>query len=245
MHTLYKLMFASGKSYIGQTTRVLRIRITAHRQSAKRGSMLPVHCAWRKHGDPEVIVIGQYQTHDELHAAEKAAIIAVNALVPHGYNVSIGGDTAPSKNPEVAAKISAKAKGRKILDVSAWVESSKEKWKDPEYRKKVSDGLKSAWTQQKREERGVVSKAAWEQRKANGYVVSESTRKKLASYERTTETRAKMSESAKTRKRAPRSEETKRKIAEKTRLTWQDPILREKLLTAKKEALERRRLGLH
>src|SRR5512137_1465728 len=105
MYLLYKLVFASGKAYIGQTARTMSVRLAQHRTSVRNGSLLPVHCAWRKHGKPDITVVAEFNTQDELHAAEKAAIIAVGTLVPNGYNVAYGGETAPSKNPDVAAKI--------------------------------------------------------------------------------------------------------------------------------------------
>src|SRR5258707_2123341 len=105
---IYRLTFASGKSYIGQTVRALETRMVAHRTQARRGSLLAVHCAWRAHGEPLIEVLGQYDNIEALHAAEITAIQECGTLSPGGYNVSYGGDTAPSTRPEVAAKISAK-----------------------------------------------------------------------------------------------------------------------------------------
>jgi hypothetical protein len=240
MHILYKLVFASGKAYIGQTARNMNTRIAQHKRSVKSGSQLPVHCAWRKYGEPEIMVIAEFETQDQLHAAEKAAIIAVGTLAPQGYNVAYGGDTAPSKNPEVAAKIAEKATGRKYSDVSSWVDASTRRWKNADYRKKVSDGLKAAWTDEKRFKRSELIKDVWEKRKASGYVMSDETRQKLA-YERSIETRAKMSAAAKARKRLLRNDSTKQKIASKTATSWQDPVVREKRLAAMQLAREKRK----
>lgn len=241
MYILYKLVFASGKAYIGQTARNMSIRIAQHRRSVKSGSQLAVHCAWRKHGEPEISVIAEFETQDQLHAAEKAAIIAVGTLAPQGYNVAYGGETAPSKNPEVAAKISAKAKGRKIADTSAMSDAASKLWKNDGYRNKVSAGLKAAWTDEKRIERSQFIKNVWEKRKASGYVMSETTKQKLAAYERTPESREKMSESAKARKRTARDDGTKQKIAGKTASSWQDPVVRAKRLASMQLAREKRK----
>jgi hypothetical protein len=241
MHILYKLVFACGKAYIGQTARNMNVRIAQHKRSVKSGSVLPVHCAWRKYGAPSVSVVAEFDTQDELHAAEKAAIIALGTLTPNGYNVSYGGDTAPSKNPEVAAKIAKKATGRKYGDVSSWVESSIQMWQNSDYRKKVSDGLKAIWTPEKRAERSEQTKLLWQERKASGYAMPDATKQKLASYERTPETRAKMSESAKARKHTSRADATKQKIANKTANSWQDPEIRAKRLTAMQAARDRRK----
>jgi hypothetical protein len=218
----------------------MRLRIAQHKRSVKSGSQLPVHCAWRKYGDPEIIVIAEFGTQDELHAAEMAAIIAADTLTPKGYNVSHGGDTAPSKSPDVAAKISQKATGRKYLDVSSWVDASTLLWKNPDYRKKVSDGLKAAWTDESRAKRSEQSKRVWKERKESGYSMSDETKQKLASYERTPEAREKMSAAAKARTRAPRDEDTKQKIASKTTNSWNDPVIREKRLAAMRESREKR-----
>ena len=241
MHILYKLVFASGKAYIGQTTRNMNTRIAQHKRSVKSGGQFPVHCAWRKYGEPAITVVAEFDTQEELHAAEKAAIIALGTLAPQGYNVAYGGETAPSKNPDVAAKISAKATGRKYSDVSPWVEVSTERWKNDEYRKKVSDGLKATWTDEKRASRSEFIKDVWEKRKKAGYSMSEETKQKLAVYERTSETRAKMSVSAKARKRLPRDDGTKQKIAGKTASSWQDPVIRAKRLASMQLAHEKRK----
>lgn len=230
MHILYKLTFASGKSYIGQTVRALPIRIIAHRTSAKNGSQLPVHAAWRKYGEPEIAVIAEFDSHDELHAAEIAAIAEHQTRAPGGYNISIGGDTAPSKNPEVAAKIAAKAKGRKLDPKFSGLfsEVTKRHWQNPEYREKVSAGLKAAWTEEKRRERGEQAKANWEKRRAAGLAGhSEETKAKIAAKARnmSDETRRRMSESAKKRIREPKSAETRAKIAENSRRQGKDPEL--------------------
>ena len=220
MHTLYKLVFASGKAYIGQTIRTMNVRIAQHRQSARNGSLLPVHCAWRKHGEPVVSVVAEFETQAELHAAEKASIIAVGTLAPNGYNVSYGGDTAPSTNPDVAAKISQKAKGRKYKDTTAWSDASTEKWKSDEYRKKVSERLKAVWTDERKAAKSAQAKKVWQRRLADGWKMPESTKQKLAQKVVTEETRAKMSASAKARKREPFSAETRKKISENTKRIW-------------------------
>ena len=241
MYIIYKLLFASGKAYIGQTVRTMNTRTAQHKRSVRSGSLLPVHCAWRKYGEPAISLIAEFDTQEELHAAEKAAIIALGTLAPQGYNVAYGGETAPSKNPDVAAKISAKATGRKYSDVSPWVEVSTERWKNDEYRKKVSDGLKATWTDEKRASRSEFIKDVWEKRKKAGYSMSEETKQKLAAYERTSETRAKMSVSAKARKRLPQDDSTKQKIAGKTASSWQDPVIRAKRLASMQLAHEKRK----
>lgn len=151
MHTLYMLRFSSGKSYVGQTIRSITRRMSQHRRSVALGSQLLVHCAWRKYGEPDLVLLDEVESQEQLHAAEEEAIKKFNTLSPNGYNVAYGGTTAPSKNPDVAAKISAKAKGRKVSDTSKISDGVKRNWQNAEYRKKVSDGLKASWTKEARE----------------------------------------------------------------------------------------------
>jgi hypothetical protein len=242
MHILYKLVFSSGKAYIGQTSRNMNIRIAQHKRSVKSDSQLAVHCAWRKYGEPAITVAAEFETQAELHAAEKVAIIALGTLAPQGYNVAYGGETAPSKNPDVAAKISAKATGRKYADVSSWVKASIELWKNQDYRKKVTESLKATWTDEMRLARSMQTKLAWKERIKSGYVMPESTKQKLADYKRTPETRAKMSQAAKERTRPARDESTKQKISGKTTSSWQDPVIRAKRLASMQLARDKRKL---
>lgn len=241
---LYKLTFSSGKSYIGQTVRALPIRIIAHRTCAKNGSQLAVHAAWRKYGEPEVSVLAEFTNHEDLHAAEIAAIADYGTISPNGYNISVGGDTAPSKNPSVAAKISAKAKGRKLDPKFAGLfsEVTKRNWESEDYRSKVSAGLKASWTDDRRKDVSDRTKMLWEKRRAEGYSVPDEQRR--AQSERmkniSDETRRRMSESAKKRIREPRSDETRAKFAENARRQAKDPELMARRAEAISAALRKR-----
>lgn len=228
MHILYRLTFASGKSYIGQTVRTMNTRIGQHRRSAVNGkSLLPVHCAWRKYGEPLIEVIGEFDSPESLHKAEIDAIRDQSTLAPEGYNVGIGGETAPSKSPSVKAKISATSKGRvHSIEVKAFIaENSKNNWTNDEYREKVSSGLKASWTDEMRKAAGERSKARWEKRKLDGWVMPDSQKDKLKAKIVSEETRAKMSAAAKGKKKAPRSQATKDKLSESTKRAWQDKEL--------------------
>ncbi len=228
MGCIYKLTFNSGKSYIGQSMRALNIRINAHRTAAARGSMLPVHCAWRAHGEPSIEVVCEVDTQDDLHDAEIALIASLGTLSPSGYNVSRGGDTAPSKNPEVAAKIAAKAIGRK------WSEEKKlqlsdalrVRWQSEEYQAKVSAGLRESFASPEAKEKlSKRSVKAWQERKESGWTMPESTKEKMRGKVFTEETRAKMSAAAKGRPKAPRSVETRAKLSASSKAAGQDPEL--------------------
>lgn len=222
MYKVYKLTFSSGKSYIGQTSRKMITRITQHRQSARTGSLLAVHCAWRMHGEPVVEVLAEVDSQEALHAAEIEAISRFNTMVPFGYNLSIGGDTAPSKNAEVAAKISQKAIGRTIDDDVKLMIGSKSKanWENPEYREKVISAVKASWTPEARAKRSEQSKAFWIKRKSDGWKCAESTREKLKGRIFSDESRAKMSAAAKGKPKAPKSDETKAKLSATAKTSW-------------------------
>ena len=224
MYKVYKLTFSSGKSYIGQTSRKMITRITQHRQSARTGSLLAVHCAWRMYGEPVVEVLAEADSQEALHAAEIEAISRFKTMVPFGYNLSIGGDTAPSKNAEVAAKISQKAIGRKVGDDVKIMLSQKSKanWGNVEYREKVILAAKASWTPEMRAERSRKSKAFWEMRRSDGWACLDSTREKLKGRVFSVESRAKMSAAAKGKPKAPRSDETKAKLSTNAKAAWED-----------------------
>jgi len=210
----------------------MNTRIAQHGASANRGSLLPVHCAWRAHGRPVVEVLAEFDSQEELHAAEIAAIAKLNTGCPHGYNVSLGGDTAPSKNPEVAAKIAARATGRKHTDTAVWVASTAEMWKSDEYRKKVLDGVNAYWTDERRAAVSEKRKAVWAKRKADGWTMPESTKEKLRGRKRSDVTRQKMSDAAKGKPKAPRSDETRAKLSAAIARSWANPDIREKRSSA-------------
>lgn len=113
MGFLYKLDFASGKSYIGITTlHAANQRFIVHRSEAVRTrSKLLIHNAWRKHGEPHMTVLA-VASGDYLLELERSAIRAYGTQEPNGYNLTAGGDANPSSTPAARAKISAFAKTR-------------------------------------------------------------------------------------------------------------------------------------
>ena len=238
MCTLYKLTFASGKSYIGQTIRTMKIRLAQHKRSAMNDSQYPVHCAWRKYGEPIVEIIGEYESDSDLNLAEISAISTYGTLSPDGYNVAYGGHIAPSKNPEVRAKMSAKLTGRiqGQSELDAKSDAAKLNWADEEYRAKVSIGLKATWTDEKRLAASKRINAMWEKRKAEGWTMSESHRDKLRTKVVSDVARKNMSDAAKGKPKAKRSSETKAKLSESTKKAWQNKEVVERRVEAIKAA---------
>jgi len=111
LNQLYRLEFASGKSYIGVSTESASRRYSSHQKEAKRGYVLPVYSAWRKHDAPKLFVLATVERF-MLPDTERKAIKIYKTLLPSGYNCVPGGDVSPSTHPEVAKKISIALKGR-------------------------------------------------------------------------------------------------------------------------------------
>lgn len=116
-HHLYVLTFPNGKRYFGIAIDAAK-RFSQHRQAAKRGSRLPVHCAIRKHGADAVVLrvccIGNKAFISDL---EIKAIAAFGTRYrASGYNVCVGGETGPmvdrNHSPASRAKMSVGQKAR-------------------------------------------------------------------------------------------------------------------------------------
>lgn len=158
---VYKLTFSNGKSYIGQTMRVLAERVREHR---KASNDLPVARAFRRYGEPRAEIIATASSLEELNAFEVAAIIEHGTMKPGGYNLCEGGKPAPMRNPEVAARVGAKLKGRVFSDeVRAKMSASaKLRIRPPrsaETCARLSASLKAAWSKDDRSRNKAISVA--------------------------------------------------------------------------------------
>lgn len=109
MGTLYRLEFSNHKSYIGVTHKPASRRYSKHARSAKQGSPLLVHSAWRKHGAPELQVLAVMDSRILLECG-KRAVFCFGTITPGGYNMTPGGELMPRMVPEIAARM----RGRKI-----------------------------------------------------------------------------------------------------------------------------------
>lgn len=234
MFTLYRLTFASGKCYIGQTSRTMQIRIAQHRRRAANNSPLAVHAAWLKYGEPSVDVLAVFETREGINQAEIEAIRELGTLTPNGYNICVGGDVAPSKSKHTAAKIAAAALGRKYSDTSAWSQASKQLWSSDLYRAKVSDGLKASWDDERRAKVSARMREMWEKRRADGWSMPTEHREAIAARVVSKETRDKMSQSARARGKSPVSAETCSKLSAMMRQSWANPQFRANRIAAVK-----------
>ena len=119
MGVVYKIQNKSnGKIYIGKTKRTLDVRMTEHLYNSRS------HCnksyidlAIGKYGIDafDVAVVEECLTEDELNQKEKFWIRQLNCKVPHGYNLTDGGDGVSGKERslEYRKKMSKANKGKK------------------------------------------------------------------------------------------------------------------------------------
>ncbi len=92
MGFLYKLDFPSGKSYIGITSGQMKTRINNHARDARLHlTTSSVHNAWRKYGQPKIIVLAEIENY-VLSETEQKAISVYGTQSPHGYNLTSGGE---------------------------------------------------------------------------------------------------------------------------------------------------------
>jgi group I intron endonuclease len=89
MGIIYKLTSPSNKSYIGQTTQILEIRIKQH---CNKNSSPIIHAAIKKYGINNFnIDILIECTDEQLDMYEKQYITLYNTVEPNGYNIRDGG----------------------------------------------------------------------------------------------------------------------------------------------------------
>ena len=125
MGIIYCFTFKSGKKYIGMTSEAMGRRLAVHRMSLK-WSQAAVYRAWRKYGDPEIIILAEHEV-DKLREAEREAIAFHNTMVPNGYNLVSGGEGALAVAEETRIKLSLAKKGKKpsALCVQKLIERNK------------------------------------------------------------------------------------------------------------------------
>jgi hypothetical protein len=109
---LYRLDFASGKRYVGITAQTAGQRMAGHRRRAKDGRALAVYRAWRRYGEPRMIVLARANG-AFLLMLEERAVRAYGTYGHGGYNMIPGGAANTACATETRLKIAAKAKGRR------------------------------------------------------------------------------------------------------------------------------------
>lgn len=167
----------NGKRYIGITSGALEVRWAQHLRSVANGSKATIHRAIRRYG-ADMFVVEQIASllpglpWADLCLLETTLIAQEGAKVPHGYNLTEGGDgthgyrptpetlakmRARRASPETRAKMSAAHTGRQ------WSESTRAKLvgrEHPSKGKKLGERgpmseenkakLRAAWTSERR-----------------------------------------------------------------------------------------------
>lgn len=111
----------NGRQYIGITARAPKRRWQGHlRDALIKHTKTAIGSALRKYGKGCFRFEVMYEAIDrqEANAVERAFIVAYGTLAPKGYNLTTGGDFAPTRTgavtpPETRAKMSAASLGRK------------------------------------------------------------------------------------------------------------------------------------
>jgi hypothetical protein len=154
---VYLLTFANGKSYVGLSRIGAEKRFGYHKRMAASRTRYAVYAAWIKYGEPTLKVLGEYP-YFMLGAAEMDWITKLNTIIPNGYNMhegAIGGNlTDRARN-----LISEKAKDRWAKKREEYIvangtprikmnrsEASINRWKNPEYRKKLTSKINENWS---------------------------------------------------------------------------------------------------
>jgi len=91
---IYLAISPSGKKYVGQSIRSLDVRWAEHCGDARANSGLVIHQAIRKYGSDSFTleILKEVGTQAELDFYESFYIRLLNTKVPHGYNLTEGGE---------------------------------------------------------------------------------------------------------------------------------------------------------
>lgn len=143
MATIYKITNnINQKVYIGQTINNMNKRFKKHLSQVNcKNICSALYAAFKKYGQDnfiiESIVTGDY-TKEELNELEVFYIKKYNSISPNGYNLQSGGNSFMVVE-SVKKQTSDKLKGRKISWSAKISKTMIEKWKNPEYKKQMSE----------------------------------------------------------------------------------------------------------
>ena len=101
MGIIYRIIFPSGKSYIGQTINSLKDRLRYHKSSK---NCVAVHGAFVKYGNNYKTEILVEINNEYLNEYEIKFISIYDTISPNGYNLSIGGNSNTIYSEEVRQK---------------------------------------------------------------------------------------------------------------------------------------------
>ena len=145
MAYIYKLVFkGTDKLYVGQTRRGLKERLRGHMRSAdKPEDNRAVTHAVRKYGRPNIVLLEEIPL-EEVSACERKWIQELGTLTPNGYNLTDGGEQGFIVSEETKRRMSVSGRAAKAKPES--VEKRRRLSQDPEYRRKLSEGVKRSWS---------------------------------------------------------------------------------------------------
>jgi group I intron endonuclease len=150
---VYKLTCReTGKSYIGVSNNPKR-RLWEHRKEARLNPKFVIHHAMRKHGPDTFDMTVLCESNDKKHAyelLEPQFIKEHNTLVPHGYNMTTGGEGSPTLtiSDETRRKRSESAKAQyadPTQKANHKVAASKAN-QDPKKRQHIAEAARKRWS---------------------------------------------------------------------------------------------------
>jgi group I intron endonuclease len=148
----------NGMKYVGITSRSLQRRWAEQVNAAEAGRGWALHVAIRRFGASafDVSVLETASCWEALCRREREVIADLGSLVPHGYNITNGGEGAPGRvtSAETKAKLSAAKLGKPLsLEHRAKLAAAKRGKRMPPrsaaHCQKISSGLRAAWLRRK------------------------------------------------------------------------------------------------
>ncbi len=106
----------NGNCYIGQTSKSVYKRFAQHSNLNARGKRSAIKAAIQKYGKDNftILILGEYETAQDLNNAEEYFIDFYNCLAPNGYNLTTGGyPRRPAEEIRLAMLGNTNGKGNK------------------------------------------------------------------------------------------------------------------------------------
>jgi group I intron endonuclease len=209
---------SNGSRYVGVTSRSLEDRWSEHRHRSKQNAKFKLGRAIQKYGPSafSVEVLCELDTYDDLLAAESIFIANLGTFSASGYNMTPGGETAPTLVKEIALRGGAtRSRTRRGVNHPMYG-----KRQSPETIEKRRVSLKKTASRPEwRAERAETTRRSWEDPAIRNRRVSASRGVK----------------------KGPMSQETKDKLSLAKKGTVVSPSTREKLSRAAREMWAKRK----